>query len=306
MVHFFLSALYITRNCVRTTTSLKLAIEIFSIRKILVSDHFDKLAFSQSIKFTDDVIFSQADTLTSCPLDANSIITFRAYRRLIVVIRPVCHEKLGWGWAWPFRRRWRFLWYVPGMHVVVFTRSSSVARALASAPICCSILQYTKRTKPSADTWAIDPWVRVVPSFLCASLFQSVCVRVGDDVFLVATWNLFVIFTRYRMPLLGAFSCRPGVSPEPSAARMPLLILWLSPTGYCCKETERIIRSRVYEQSCMVSLVICAARWLVYDVLFLCSVVFFMRLVLYRGMYYYFKLTLLRFKAHYYIVSESK
>ena len=65
------------------------------------------------------------------------------------------------------------------MHVVVFTRSSSVARALASTPICCSILQYTKSTKPSADTWAIDPsWMRVVPSFLCASLFQSLCVRV--------------------------------------------------------------------------------------------------------------------------------
>ena len=122
------------------------------------------------------------------------------------------------------------------MHVVVFTRSSSVARALASTPICCSILQYTKRTKPSADTWAIDPWVRVVPSFLCASLFQSVCVRVGDDVFLVATWKLFVIFTTYRMPPLGAFSCRPTVSPESSAARMPLLILWLSPTRYCCRE----------------------------------------------------------------------
>ena len=38
------------------------------------------------------------------------------------------------------------------------------------------------------------------------------------------------------MPLLGAFSCRPTVSPEPSAARMPLLILWLSPTGYCRRE----------------------------------------------------------------------
>ena len=118
------------------------------------------------------------------------------------------------------------------MNVVVFTRSSSVARVLACTPICCSILQYTKRTKPSADTWAIDPWVRVEPSFLCAPLFQSVCVRVGDDVFLVATWNLAVIFTRYRMPLLGAFSCRPSVSPEPSAARMPLLILWLPPTQY--------------------------------------------------------------------------
>ena len=80
------------------------------------------------------------------------------------------------------------------MHVVVFTRSSSVARALASAPICCSMLPYTKRTKSSPDTRAIDPWVRVAPSFLCASLFQSVCVRVGDDVFLVATWNLFFIF----------------------------------------------------------------------------------------------------------------
>ena len=30
------------------------------------------------------------------------------------------------------------------------------------------------------------------------------------------------------MPLLGTFSCRPSVSPEPSAARMPSLIFWLS------------------------------------------------------------------------------
>ena len=117
------------------------------------------------------------------------------------------------------------------MHAVVFTRSSSLARALASAPICCSIPQYTKRTKPSADMCAIDPWVRVVPSFLCAFLFKSVCVRVGDDeVFRVETRNFFMIITRYRMPLLGAFSCRPSGSPEPSAARMPLMILWLSPT----------------------------------------------------------------------------
>ena len=126
------------------------------------------------------------------------------------------------------------------MHVVVFTRSSSVARALAFTTICCSILQYNKRTKPSADKWAIDPWVRVVPSFFCASLFQSVCVRVGDDVFLVATLNLLMIFfTRYRIPLLGAFSCKPSVSPEPSAARMLLLILCLSPTGYCCRERHK-------------------------------------------------------------------
>ena len=47
-----------------------------------------------------------------------------------------------------------------------------------------------------------------------------------------------IFFTRYRMPLLGAFSCRPSVSPEPSAARMPLLMLWLSPTGYCCRERQ--------------------------------------------------------------------
>ena len=79
-----------------------------------------------------------------------------------------------------------FLSYVPGMHVVGFTRSYYGSWALASTPICCSILQYTKRTKPSADTWAIDPWVRVVPFCFCASLSQSVCVR-GDDVFLVAT-----------------------------------------------------------------------------------------------------------------------
>ena len=72
---------------------------------------------------------------------------------------------------------------------------------------------------------------------LCVHV-QSVCVRVGDDVFLVATWNLFVIFTRCRKPLLGA-SCRPSVFPEPSTTRsMPLLILWLSPTEYCCRERQ--------------------------------------------------------------------
>ena len=104
--------------------------------------------------------------------------------------------------------------------------------------ICCSILQYTQRTKPSADTWAIDPWVCVVPSFLCASLFQILCVRVGDDVLLAATWNMLVIFTRYRMPLLGSCSCTPSMPPEPSAARMPSLMLWLSPTGYCSRDRQ--------------------------------------------------------------------
>ena len=72
----------------RTTTSFTLAIEIFSIRKTLISDRFDKLAFSLNKKFTDDVIFSHADTPTGCPLDANNIIKFRAYRRLICCYTP--------------------------------------------------------------------------------------------------------------------------------------------------------------------------------------------------------------------------
>ena len=157
--------------------------------------------------FTDDVLFSHAHTLTGCPLDANSIIKFQEYRRLISCYPPLMSRETRVGMSMAFSPSMMFFWsYVPGMHVVVFTLSWSVARALASTPICCSILLYTTRTKPSADTWAIDPWVHVVPPFLCASLFQSVCIRVADDVFLVATWNLFVIsFTRYRMPLLGAF-----------------------------------------------------------------------------------------------------
>ena len=61
------------------------------------------------------------------------------------------------------------------------------------------------------------------------------CVSCGNMKLFVA------FFTRYRMPLLGAFSCRPSVSPEPSAARMPLLMLWLSPTGSCCRERQNSI-----------------------------------------------------------------
>ena len=79
--------MYITINWVRTTTSFKLVIEILSIRKTLVFDHCDKLAFSLDKKFTDDVIFSHADTLTGCALDAN-IIKFRAYWRLICCYPP--------------------------------------------------------------------------------------------------------------------------------------------------------------------------------------------------------------------------
>ena len=137
----------------RTTTSFKLAIEIFSIRKnlLVISRHFDKLACSLNKKFTDDVIFSHADTLTGCPLDANNIIKFRAYRRLICYPHRMSRET--WvGMSMAFSSSMKILSYVPGMHVVVFARSSSVARALVSTPICCSILQYTERTKPSADT----------------------------------------------------------------------------------------------------------------------------------------------------------
>ena len=136
MLPFFYPPCTSWENWVRTTTPFKLAIEIFSIRKTLISDHFDKLAFSLIKKFTDDVIFSHADMLTGCPLDTNNILWFRAYRRLICFYPPRM-SRLGWEWVWLFRRRWRFLSCVPGMHVVVFTRSSSVARALASTPICC-------------------------------------------------------------------------------------------------------------------------------------------------------------------------
>ena len=72
----------------RTTTSFIPAIEIFSIRKTLISDHFDKLAFSRNQNFPDDVIFSHADTLTGGPSDANNIIKFHAYRRLICCYPP--------------------------------------------------------------------------------------------------------------------------------------------------------------------------------------------------------------------------
>ena len=84
MLHFFPSAVFITRQWGENDDAFfKTAIDIFSIRKTLVSDHFDKLAFSLNKKFTDDVIFSHAEMLTGCPLDANNIIKFRAYRRLI-------------------------------------------------------------------------------------------------------------------------------------------------------------------------------------------------------------------------------
>ena len=128
----------------RTTKSFKLAIEIFSIRKTLISDNFKKLAFSLNKKFTDDVVFSHADTQTGCRSDANNIIKFRAYRRLVCCYPPRVSRET-WVMSMVFS-------YVPGIHVIVFARSSSVARASASTSIWSSILYYTGRTKPSADT----------------------------------------------------------------------------------------------------------------------------------------------------------
>ena len=151
-----------------------------------------------------------------------------------------------------------FLSCVPGMHVVVFTRSSSVARALASTPICCysSILQYTKRTKPSADTWAIDPRGGACGAFFSLRFLVSKCMRTSRW-WCVSCGNMKSncdIYCRYRMPLLGAFSCRPTVA----CLRNHLL----RACRYWCGchpqdtavETELIFRARVYEQSCMVSL----------------------------------------------------
>ena len=96
MLHFFPSAVFITRQWGENDDAFfKTAIDIFSIRKTLVSDHFDKLAFSLNKKFTDDVIFSHAEMLTGCPLDANNIIKFRAYRRLICCYPPRVTRNLG-------------------------------------------------------------------------------------------------------------------------------------------------------------------------------------------------------------------
>ena len=153
MLNFFYPPCTSREKWVRTTTSFKLTIDIFSIRKPLTSDQFDKLVFSLNKKFADDVIFSHADTLAGCPVDANNIIEFRAYRCFICCYPPRMSRETWVGMSMAFSSSMKifYLMYVPGMHVVVFTRSS-VARALASTPICCNILQYTKRTKPSADT----------------------------------------------------------------------------------------------------------------------------------------------------------
>ena len=76
-------------------------------------------------------------------------------------------------------------------------------------------------------------------AFFSLRVLVSKCIRtIGDDVFFVAIRNLFVIFLPGTACLYSGTFSRPSVSPEPSAARMPLLILWLSPTGYCCRERQ--------------------------------------------------------------------
>ena len=72
----------------RTTTSFKVAIEIFSIRKTLISDHFDKRAFSLNKNLTDDVIFWHADMLTGNPLDASNTVNLGAYGALTCWFPP--------------------------------------------------------------------------------------------------------------------------------------------------------------------------------------------------------------------------
>ena len=85
--------------------------------------------------------------------------------------------------------------------------------------------------------------------------------------------EIHLIFTRYFMPLLGASSCRPSVSPEPSTGRMPLLVLWLHP------QDTAVGRGRTQcSFSSKRALVYCFSSnmrsELVYGVLFLCLFVF--------------------------------
>ena len=61
-LHFVLSGVYSTEFFLRTTTSFKLAIEIFSIHKTLVSDRVDERASLVNQMFTKDVMFLHADT----------------------------------------------------------------------------------------------------------------------------------------------------------------------------------------------------------------------------------------------------
>ena len=136
----------------RATTSFKLAIEIFSIRKTLTSDHFDKLTFSLYKKFIDDAIFSNADTLTSCPLDAN-IFKFRTYRRLICCCPHRMSREALVGMSMAF-----------SLSMKIFDRMNQACMWSCSLDLLLlpglwpphshllSHTEYTKRAKPSADT----------------------------------------------------------------------------------------------------------------------------------------------------------
>ena len=116
MLLFFYPPRTSRENWVRTTTSSKLAIEISSIRKTLISDHFDELAFLLNKRFIDDVIFSHADMLTGCPLDANNIIKFRAYRRLICCYPPSMPRKTWVGMSMTFSSSMKIFFVVCTRH----------------------------------------------------------------------------------------------------------------------------------------------------------------------------------------------
>ena len=207
MPHFFLSAVYITRELGENDV-------VFEARDrdFLSTQNLNFWSFWQTRFLAKQTLCRRRGI--SARRDADRLSfgrqqhQVRAYRRLICCYPPRMSRETWVGTSMAFSSSMSFfLSYLPGMHVVVFTQCSSVSRTLASTPICCSILQSTKRIKPSADTWAIDPWVRVVPCFLSASLFQNSCAQVGDDVFLVATLNLFhdiyqVPHTSTRGPLL--------------------------------------------------------------------------------------------------------
>ena len=140
MLHFFLSYSYIMRKLGEND-------DVFYARDRYLlnpqnpnSDHVDKLAFSLNKKFTDDVLFSHAHTLTGCLLDANNIIKFQGYRSLICCYPPLLSRETWLGMSMAFH----LLSYVPGMHAVVFARSSSGTRALAPHPSTvsyCNILK---------------------------------------------------------------------------------------------------------------------------------------------------------------------
>ena len=123
--HFFYPPRTSRENWVRTTASFELAIEIFSMRKTLISDHFDKLAFSLNKKFTNDVIFSHAYTLTGCPLDASNI-KFRAYRRLICCYPPLTSRETWTGMSMAFS---------PSMKILYRTRHAN--GRVHSIIFCC-------------------------------------------------------------------------------------------------------------------------------------------------------------------------